>query len=621
MKKHTVVALTSALVIAAGTLSAVGMPSGSSNVSNEKVQEDAQKIDESAGISYDEAIAELYARSTSISDQEILDIARKMKPDCTAVADELGAEQANRIINTLSKYEEQKVSYMLGGAAEADDAVVAEWDRQNEYTAMGISSAQNLTRLIPGYTVTSCKEVNGAVEIDVDEWMTEGYTEGDQDIENVSAYRYYYTAVLEQDAAGNWDVVDVTNTDRNFGWLEDAEVQQSGTAAETEADAQNGADAQSSADAQNGADAQSSAAYLDNDANAGMKSSTLKVYGDGKYSYNVDKAIAYADKWATSRNPEYKQYPGVDCCNFVSQCLYAGGMPKNKSWYPASYAWINCSGAIDNFKNYGTFMSANNGNVLRGNPVYYDWNSNGVYDHTAICVGKNSSGTPIIDAHTGDHYHATWSLGSNGKRATIQLRGNGSAGGNSSSSTSESGKWKKVKGSWYYYSASGDLVKGWLNYKDETYYLADNGKMVTGWKQISGSWYYFKKDGAMKTGWLKLGSRMFYLTSQGKMKTGWVEAGSKRLYLCSEGYAVTGWKNIDGETYYFGDDFFMKTGLTEIDGMKYYFDSHGKKTLGWVTVGGKKYFFSPSAGGRAATGYWDINNKIYYFNSEGVLNG
>ena len=55
--------------------------------------------------------------------------------------------------------------------------------------------------------------------------------------------------------------------------------------------------------------------------------------------------------------------------------------------------------------------------------------------------------------------------------------------------------------------------------------------------------------------------------------------------------------------------------------MKYYFDSHGKKTLGWVTVGGKKYFFSPSAGGRAATGYWDINNKIYYFNSEGVLNG
>ena len=27
---------------------------------------------------------------------------------------------------------------------------------------------------------------------------------------------------------------------------------------------------------------------------------------------------------------------------------------------------------------------------------------------------------------------------------------------------------------------------------------------------------------------------------------------------------------------------------------------------------------SASAGGRAATGYWDINNVIYYFNSEGA---
>ena len=613
MKKHTVVALTSALVIAAGTLSAVGMPSGSSNVSNEKVQEDAQKIDESAGISYDEAIAELYARSTSISDQEILDIARKMKPDCTAVADELGVDQANSIINTLSRYEEQKVSYMLGGAAEADDAVVAEWDRQNEYTAMGISSAQNLTRLIPGYTVTSCKEVNGTVEIDVDEWMTEGYTEGDQDIENVSAYRYYYTAVLEKDAAGNWEVKDVTNTERNFGWLEDAEVQQ-----ESLVDSNMQQESQGDGNMQQGNQGKA----LEQQESNGLKSSTLRTYGDGRYTYDADDAIAYADKWATSRNPEYRQYPGVDCCNFVSQCLYAGGMPKNSSWYPASYAWINCSGAIDNFKNYGTFMSANSGNVLRGNPVYYDWNSNGVYDHTAICVGKNSSGTPIIDAHTGDHYHATWSLGSNGKRATIQLRGNGSTGGGSSSATtSEGGKWKKKNGSWYYYSSSGDLVKGWLSYRGDTYYLADNGKMVTGWKEIGDSWYYFTKGGGMKTGWLKLGGRLFYLTSQGKMKTGWVQGGSKWYYMCSEGYAVKGWRDIDGETYYFGSNGAMKTGLTEIDGMNYYFDSQGQMTLGWVTVGSRKYFFSPSAGGRAATGYWDINNKIYYFNEEGVLNG
>ena len=351
----------------------------------------------------------------------------------------------------------------------------------------------------------------------------------------------------------------------------------------------------------------------------GMKTASLKTYGDGKYSYNVDNAIAYADKWATSRNPQYKQYPGVDCCNFVSQCLYAGGMPKNSAWYPASYAWINCSGAIDNFKKYGTFMGANNGNVLRGNPVYYDWNSNGVYDHTAICVGKNSSGTPIIDAHTGDHYHATWTLGSNGTRATIQLRGSGSASGSSTANVS-GGSWKKEDGSWYFYSADGSMLKSsWIKYKNNYYYLRANGTMVSGWAKIGSSWYYFSNAGIMKTGWIRSGGKWYYLSDQGAMKTGWVKDRGSWYYMADDGHAVTGWRDIKGKTYYFGGDCKMKTGLCTIDGMKYYFGSQGQMTLGWITTGGRKYFFSPSAGGRAATGSWKINGKTYNFNSEGVL--
>ena len=609
MKKHTAIALVSAIAIAAGTLSAVNLTNTSRDA-----QESAVSSGESAGISYEDAIADLYARSTSISDQEILDIARKMKPDCSAVTDELGEAQANRIIETLSAYEEEKASYLLAGtAAEADDAITAEWERQRDYTQMGISGSQKLTRLIPGYTVTSCEEENGRVLVDVDEWMTEGYTEGEQDTENVSAYRYYYTAVLEESTGGNWEVVSVINTDRNFAWLEDAEVQQQmlgESAAQAGADLQNSIETGAEAGAESAADLQS---------DSGMKTASLKTYGDGKYSYNADNAIAYADKWATSRNPEYKQYPGVDCCNFVSQCLYAGGMPKNSAWYPASYAWINCSGAIDNFKKYGTFMSANNGNVLRGNPVYYDWNSNGVYDHTAICVGKNSSGTPIIDAHTGDHYHVTWTLGSNGTRATIQLRGNGSVSGSSTANAS-GGSWKKENGSWYYYTADGSMLKAsWIKYQNNYYYLRAKGPMVTGWARIGGSWYYFNGAGVMKTGWIKSGGKWYYLSDQGAMKTGWVKVSGSWYYMADDGHAVTGWRDIKGKTYYFGGDCKMKTGLCTIDGMKYYFGSQGQMTLGWITTGGKKYFFSPSAGGRAATGSWQINGRTYNFNSEGVL--
>ena len=603
MKKHTVIAFVSALAIAAGTVAASGAAPAADS-------EDAGN----GSISYEAAIEELYSRSTSISDQEILEIAKRMKPDGTVVADELGAAEADGIIETLSQYESEKASYLLGsGTAEAEEAFCDEWNRQSSYTQMGMSGGQKLTRLIPGYTLTSCERENGQVIVDVDEWMTEGYTEAqDRGTENVSAYRYYFTAVLEKDVNGSWKVASVTNTDRNYTWLEDI--------AEQEKEYE-GEESGLFADLKQ-TEAAATAQSPEAPAKAGeIRTSSLKTYGDGKYTYSPDKAVAYADKWATSRNPDYRQYPGVDCCNFVSQCLYAGGMPKNGNWYPASYCWINCSGAISNFKKYGKFMTANDSNVLRGNPVYYDWNSNGVYDHTAICVGKNSAGTPIIDAHTGDHYHVTWRLGKNGKRATIQLRNGGNVSG-SSSTKSSAGKWTKKNGKWYYLSSDGKPFKGWLTYKNQKYYLDKNGKMTIGWKKIGKAWYYFTKKGTMRTGWMTLGGRKFYLDDNGKMKTGWVcSKSNKWYYMCADGYAVTGWKTIKGKTYYFDKQCVMQTGLVKIDGMKYYFDSQGHKTLGWVTVGGKKYFFSPSAGGRAATGNWDINNKIYYFNEEGVLNG
>jgi len=42
--------------------------------------------------------------------------------------------------------------------------------------------------------------------------------------------------------------------------------------------------------------------------------------------YDRAAAIAYAHKWAYSRNPAYFDYEeiGGDCTNFASQCLYAG---------------------------------------------------------------------------------------------------------------------------------------------------------------------------------------------------------------------------------------------------------------------------------------------------------
>ncbi|MBR6526162.1 MAG: amidase domain-containing protein [Clostridia bacterium] len=42
--------------------------------------------------------------------------------------------------------------------------------------------------------------------------------------------------------------------------------------------------------------------------------------------YDREKALAYAQMWALSRNPAYGNFDhmGGDCTNFVSQCLFAG---------------------------------------------------------------------------------------------------------------------------------------------------------------------------------------------------------------------------------------------------------------------------------------------------------
>ena len=119
MNKHTVVAFVSALAITAGAVSA-GAAGIFSVTAGDSAASDPRVICTADSISYDDAIAELYARSTSISDQEILEIARKMRPDGTAAAKVLGEKAADEILDVLSRYESKKASYLLdSGAVEA----------------------------------------------------------------------------------------------------------------------------------------------------------------------------------------------------------------------------------------------------------------------------------------------------------------------------------------------------------------------------------------------------------------------------------------------------------------------------------------------------------------------
>ena len=53
-------------------------------------------------------------------------------------------------------------------------------------------------------------------------------------------------------------------------------------------------------------------------------------------TYDRAKAVAYAERWALSRNPRYYDFEdiGGDCTNFASQCIYAGAGVMN--WTPVT---------------------------------------------------------------------------------------------------------------------------------------------------------------------------------------------------------------------------------------------------------------------------------------------
>ncbi len=60
-------------------------------------------------------------------------------------------------------------------------------------------------------------------------------------------------------------------------------------------------------------------------------------------AYSRPDAVAYAHRWAFSRNPKYMNYDrfGGDCTNFVSQCIFAGVARMN---YTPTFGWYYIDG-------------------------------------------------------------------------------------------------------------------------------------------------------------------------------------------------------------------------------------------------------------------------------------
>ncbi len=132
-----------------------------------------------------------------------------------------------------------------------------------------------------------------------------------------------------------------------------------------------------------------------------------------KIRYNNDKAICYADRYSSNPfktginekrwNKKYKPYEN-DCANFVSQCLYAGGVKETKRWFPGSFYWIrtgspkyrDTSGVSDYMQNIRRFYKTNYSAISAGGFICM------IKESHVVFVASNDSITILFNGHTND---------------------------------------------------------------------------------------------------------------------------------------------------------------------------------------------------------------------------
>ncbi|MFD1707267.1 amidase domain-containing protein [Siminovitchia sediminis] len=136
-------------------------------------------------------------------------------------------------------------------------------------------------------------------------------------------------------------------------------------------------------------------------------------FGMERYSYDRLKAVQYAERWWNDYNPAYEKFD-VDCTNYVSQCLFAGGAPmrgypdRTKGWWYRNRNWSYSWSVANALKVYLEHSTAglraaevqDPRELQPGDIICYDFQGDGRYDHNTIVTGEDADGMPLVNAHT-----------------------------------------------------------------------------------------------------------------------------------------------------------------------------------------------------------------------------
>lgn len=141
-----------------------------------------------------------------------------------------------------------------------------------------------------------------------------------------------------------------------------------------------------------------------------------------RFTYDRLAAVKYAERWWNSYNPAYKTFD-VDCTNYISQCLRAGGAPmrgmpnrSNGWWYQGnnwSFSWAVAhsmrwylSGSTEGLQGKEVESASD---LYPGDVICYDFQGDGRWDHNTIVVTKDANDMPLVNAHTDNSRHRYWS--------------------------------------------------------------------------------------------------------------------------------------------------------------------------------------------------------------------
>ena len=173
----------------------------------------------------------------------------------------------------------------------------------------------------------------------------------------------------------------------------------------------------------------------------------------------------------------------------------------------------------------------------------------------------------------------------------------------------------------YYISAqTGEMAVSRFIFENNNWYYADAfGCLVQGAKVIDGKLYYFNKDHSqLKGGWAE-GRYYDAVTGQAVINQFIQIATNQWAYLNQDGHKVTGLQNINNKVYYFGSNGAQVKGkLLTVQGKKCYFDAHtGEQVVNRFVEAGRGCWYYFNSAGQAVTGKQVINGKQLYFDGSG----